>query len=256
MRLFKLLLAFLVGITVPPVIRAQTVSQSAIATRLLSADRQVRMAAFQEARAIPTVQVSEPLRTAFLELVRRHNDLIADANRTGSIVSTREDPEFISRVAQVVAQFRDARAIPLLAEASAGGKQVRAALAEFGEAAVPALKQVASSSGKHYDVVDHAIRSLILIVDRTGGSLATRGNADIRDVVRLRLKDPGYFTTLWHVMDLALALGDSEFRNAVDSLAANPDAIRARGISEPEVVARTQRRAQDLLAARPARTGR
>lgn len=54
--------------------------------------------------------------------------------------------------------------------------------------------------------------------------------------------------TLWRAIDLAVALGDPELREIVESYATDPQMIVARGVNDPDLIERTQREARERLA--------
>lgn len=230
---------------------AQQSRQQALSTLILSQDKSVRVSAINETLQIPPGSVAISLRTSLIALVGRHNEIVKDALRRRSAVDAVEDPELIHAVAEFVAQLRDPRAIPVLAEAPAGGKEVQMALAEFGERAVPDLIRVAAAPDNHYEVVDHALQSLRRVVDAGITTLSVASRQALRGLASDRMARGQYFTTLWYAMDLAMASGDVELRRTVDSLASHASSLRARGITDNEVIARTQKRARDLIRAYP-----
>jgi len=222
-------------------------SQSTLAQQLLSSDSVARKA-FLSVAPMAKDEIGDELRTALVTLLIRKNMVVADASRRGLVLSTIDDPSFIAALSRKVASLQDPRAISALAEARHGGSTVITELVRFGQAAVPALSEVAASTGKHYDVVNHALGALSRIVESPQGAmLSSQARAQIRGVAEQRLSGQQYFTTLWRAIDLAVALRDSALLRTVELLASDANAVRARGITDEEVVRRTQQRASDRL---------
>ncbi|MGH7470674.1 MAG: hypothetical protein ACRENP_22225 [Longimicrobiales bacterium] len=209
------------------------------------------MLALQAARKIGAANIGGELRVALITLLERENVVVADAARRGVPLDTYESPEFIAHLSRFVAELRDPRAIPALAEAIYGGGTVARALAAFGEQSVPAVTRVVAAPDVHYDVVNHALLTLRFVLEgQTPVSSSTRNQ--IRESAALRLTGKQYFTTLWKAMDLAITLNDPSLRAIVQTIASDRGQILARGISDPEVIARTQRLAVERLAGVPA----
>jgi len=235
-----------------PALAQSEPDERALAQQLLGTDRRARAAAFQAARTIGARAVGPELRAALIALLERQNRLVAEVTRRGGIVADYEDPEFMAALARFVAELQDPAAIPVLAEAVDGGLPVIRALARFGERAVPALVAVAASADRHYTEVDHALRALRFIVEDPGSHpLSTRAREAVRVVVRARLTGTPYFTTLWQAIDLAAALDDPELMAIVTALAHDTREVMARGVTDPELVRRTQELARDRLAGFP-----
>ena len=74
----------------------------------------------------------------------------------------------------------------------------------------------------------------------------------IRDAVEQLLRGEPYFTTLWHSIDLAIATEDPKLRQIVELMATFTSEIVARGVTDSDLVARTQQRAAERLAGVPA----
>jgi hypothetical protein len=226
--------------------------QRDVARQLLAEDVGARRAAFDAARTIGAEAAGPELRAALIALLQRENRLVADVTRRGEIVAEYEDPEFIAALARLVAELKDPAAIPALSEAVDGGLPVVRALAGFGELALPAVLKVATAAEGHYTVVDHALLTLRFIVD-AGRSrpLSARAREAIGRVARRHLTERSYFTTLWRAIDLAAALEDPELMAIVSTLAQEPKEVVARGVTDPDLVARTQQLARDRLAGLP-----
>jgi hypothetical protein len=226
--------------------------QRTLARQLLGTDVRACRAAFEAARTIGARGVGPELRGALIALLARKNRLVADVTRRGEILADYEDPEFIWALACFVAELQDPAAIPVLAEAVDGSFPVIRALARFGERAVPAVVAVATAKHQHYTVVDHALLTLRFMVENaTSQPLSEQAREAVRQVARARLTEPGYFTTLWQAIDLAAALDDPELMGIVVALAQDPAAVRAKGVTDQDLVERTRQRARDRLAGFP-----
>ena len=193
--------------------RQRQLDQSAIARQLLGEDKQVRNRAFEAALAIAPANIGPELRTALIRLLERINEIPLEAGRRGVAVSTLEDPEFISSLSRFVAELRDPRAIPALAEATYGWVPVMRSLAAFGEQAAPAVLRVVTSPDSHYELLEHGLVTLRFMIERADvNPLSPATVEEIRLAAQQRLTGEQYFTTLWHAMDLAFTLRDPNLR--------------------------------------------
>lgn len=223
--------------------------QGVIARALLGQDKQVRNRAFEAVLAIVPADIGPELRTALITLLERSNQIPSEARRRGVAVSTLDDPEFISSVSRFVADLRDPRAIPALAEATYGWVTVMRSLAAFGEQAAPAVLRIVTSPDSHYELQEHGLITLRFMIERADvNPLSPATVEQIRLAAEQHLTGKPYFTTLWHAMDLAFALRDPNLRRIIESLASNRNAIIARGVDDPKVIELTQKRAADRLA--------
>jgi len=62
----------------------------------------------------------------------------------------------------------------------------------------------------------------------------------------------GTGTTLRRAMDLAVLLDEPKTRRMVEAIASDPKEVTARGVTDPELIAQTQKQAADRLAGVPA----
>jgi len=228
--------------------------QRALARQLLQGSRAERSQALETTRGLGQGKMDPDLRAALITVLERNNRTVAEAVLRKEPVATFEDPEFIAHVAHVVSQLEDPQAIPALAGAlGSGSTLVRDALADFGERAVPAILVVVNAPETHYSVVDEGLIALRFMVEGTGPRPLSAGALDqIRGAARQRLTGKQYFTTLWRAIDLAVALKDPSLRQIVQALASDATEVRARGVTNPDLVAKTQQRAQQRLAGGPA----
>lgn len=231
------------------------VDQSALARQLLAGNVRERDDALETARALAPQQIGSELRAALIQVLERGNhvrELQYEAGRRGETLAAADDAEFVVHVSWVVAALGDPRAIPALIGALGTGALPTRALVNFGEQAAPALlAAVRTPTTMHY-IVDEALIALRFLVEGKGPQPLVAGTlSDIRLAAKLRLTGKQYFTTLWHAIDLAIALKDPELRQIVQSLASDREEVLARGIKESEVP-ETQRRAAQRLAGVPA----
>jgi hypothetical protein len=224
--------------------------QRALALQLLQGPGAERSRALEAVRALGANSTGPELRAALITLLERNNR----AARRNEGLATVESPEFIAHVAHVVSQLEDPQAIPALAGAlGTGSTLVRDALADFGEGAAPAVLAVVNSSETHYNAVDEGLITLRFLVEGTGPRPLSAGTLDqIRGAARQRLTGKQYFTTLWRAIDLAVALNDPSLRQTVQVLASDATEVSARGVTNPDLIAKTQERATQRLAGGPA----
>jgi hypothetical protein len=225
--------------------------QRAMARQLVSENANEQRRGFEAAVTVPVQQMTSESRAALIALLEQKNATVARAAARGIPLASVEDPEFVSRVSRRVAELRDRRAIPALAEALYGGETVARALAAFGDASVSPVVRVATSPTSHYNAVDHGLTALRLLVEQSRERpLSPAARDEIRGAALDRLTGPEQFTTLWRAIDLAIALDDPELAGIVSSLANDRQALAARGVTDPELVEQTHARARDRLAGR------
>jgi hypothetical protein len=231
---------------------AQVVGQEqAELARKLGADRMERGMVVARVRHMGPDAVSPELRVALIAALEQEGEL--SARRLRGEIGEYENMELIGGLAQLVAAFRDPRAIDALAGAMGESPPARDALAEFGERAVPAVLRVleATTVGS---VGAGALNCLRFMVQGVGGQPLTDVTRErIRQITKERLTTrQKSFRTVWGGIDLAVALEDPELRRIVQSLASDRDAVRALGVRDTDIED-TQRRAIERLAGVPAR---
>lgn len=171
------------------------------------------------------------------------------ADRSGQMPEFVESPELIGRVIRAVAQLEDPKTIPALAGALGTGFTAIRALVGFGQQAAPAVLDVVRSPNSTHYQVDAGLIALRLMVERTPSRPLSSDTLDqIGRVAQERLTGNQYFTTLWWAIDLAVVLNDVELRRIVESLASDWNEVVARGVDDPDLIERTQKRASDRLA--------
>lgn len=227
--------------------------QHVLARQLLQGSRVERSKALETARGLGRAQMGVELRAALIAVVERNNKIVADANMRGEAIATFEDPEFIAHAAHVVSQLEDPQSIPVLAGAlGTGSTLVRDALADFGERAAPAVLAIVTSPTSHYSAVDEGLITLRFMVEGPRHRPLSAGTVNqIRGAARQRLSGQQYFTTLWRAIDLAVVLNDPSLKQTVQGLASNASEVSARGVTNPDLIARTQQRAAQRLAGSP-----
>ena len=123
------------------------------------------------------------------------------------------------------------------------------ALVAFGEPAVPAILSVLSTPDVAPSKVSQGLRTLRLMVEEAGpGALSPGTLVQMRGVAKRHLTGRQSVVTLWSAIDLAVVLEDEELRGRVETLARDPDEVRARGVEDPDLIERTQERAAAALS--------
>ena len=225
--------------------------QAELARKALGADRMERGMVVARVRHMGPDSVSPALRAALIAALEQQGELFA--RRLRREIGEFENMELIAGLAQLVAGFRDPRAIDALAGALGASPPAGDALAEFGERAVPAVLRVLEATTVA-SVGAGALNCLRFMVQGVGGQPLTDVTRErIRQITKERLTTrQKSFRTVWGGIDLAVALEDPELRRIVQSLASDRDAVRALGVRDTDIED-TQRRAIERLAGVPAR---
>lgn len=176
------------------------------------------------------------------------------ASRRGEKPPPLVDPERLFPLVSAVAKLRDPASIPALAAALGTGFGSIRALSAFGQQAVPAILAEEASQENGTSAVNHALIALRFIVEDASarGGLPEAMVRDLRRVAarRLAARD-GSPTTLWRAIDLAWSLQDEELQQSVYALSSDASVIVERGITDPQLIEQTQRRAADRVAGVP-----
>lgn len=238
-------------------------TQRALADRILAGPIDERHSAVQEARALGPENTGPALRAALFAALEREARIAAERyarDERGEEIGNHPSPGLASRLTEVIVELRDPEAIPVLAASLATGATAGMwALADFGEEAAPALLEVARSEDSRPRQVDWTLIALRTMVEERGvRPLSDRTLRRIRDVAMQRLMEQhsGAGLTLRRAIDLAVVLDDGQLRRIVERLASDPAEVRARGLSDPDVIERVQKRARDGLAGVPPRPRR
>lgn len=224
-------------------------TQASIAQSLRQGDIQSKQNALLELHAMGAKGANAEVRSALRTELARTNSLRKAAAISQQPMEESASPEYIAELHRIVADTGDSEAIPLLADAMGSFTLIRQ-LVELGEAAAPHVISVTSDPSRHYSTVDDGLRVLRMMVEAQ--AISERSRRAIREVAIQRLTTEQYFTTLWYAIDLAASLNDTELDKIVESLASSADEVRRRGVSNPEIIEKTQQRARDRIAKLPA----
>lgn len=227
--------------------------QRQIAQQLVGADSQKRHEALEALEAMKPEDTGPELRAALATLLEREaaaHVRAYETGRHGGAVERPEEPELIGRVTRAVARLHDPSFVPALTSTLGTGFTAVRALVDFGEVAAPSvLGAVESTASIHYQV-DHGLITLRMMLEQHP-KLSPATRARIRRAAEQRLSGTQYFTTLWRAIELAIVSGDTRLRQIVSTLASDRAAVVARGITDPEIIDLTQKRARDRLAGIP-----
>jgi hypothetical protein len=227
--------------------------QRAIAEKLLSGDSSKQTDALGAVRAMGARNADPELRQALITLLERQNRLARQNIQRGESVEGAIAPEFRSRLCQTVAELRDPRTIPVLADSLGGGFVVHRHLAAFGENAAGPVLAVVMAQESDYEAVNEGLVSLRFMVENQRvRPLRNETLQLIRSAAQQHLtrpgRPPGTGVTIRWAIDLAVALKDPALRRIVESLASSPAEIMALGITDQGLIEMTQKRALDGLA--------
>lgn len=231
------------------------VDQGQLADQLRHGDRAAQFAATQRVLDIGPELAGQPVRDALISAMAEEGERQA-AWRRGEAPRP-EHPEMIARMAWVVSQWEDPRAIEPLAQALGTGAGAIRGLARFGEPAVRATVDVArTGQGPGSSaLVSDALLALRFLAEGVGRiPLSASSREQITLVARERLEPTPIqpsVAILWRAIDLAIVLHDPELREIVEAMAADPSEIESRlahldGL-QPEHVERIRQVAVDGL---------
>lgn len=250
------------GLLVPASLLMAQPDQRVLAGQVLSEDVEVQARALQAVAGIGRENVGPELRSALIKSLERENTTHTQhrlADQVGQKPPPLKAPEMYFEVAQAVIDLHDRAAIPALAGALGTGTSVPRALAEFGLQAVPALLDVVTDAEKYCLNVNGGLLALRFIVEqREAYPLPASLRNQIIAAARQRLATgKGLFdTTLLWAIDLAVALKDPELQRIVESISSDRNEVIARGITDPQLIEQTQKRAHDALSGVPMRPRR
>lgn len=201
---------------------------------------------------VPSEERGALIKALYDEALRhRRHDV---ASRRGEKPPPLVDPERIFPLVSAVAKLHDPGSIPALAAALGTGFGSIRALSAFGQQAVPAILAEEASQENGTSAVNHALIALRSIVEDASarGGLPEAMVGDLRRVAarRLAARD-GSPTTLWWAIDLAWSLRDKELQQSLYALSSDASVIVERGITDPQLIEQTQRRAADRVAGIP-----
>lgn len=139
------------------------------------------------------------------------------------------DIDVVGRLAAVVAEFRDPRALQPLRDVLGLASGAIRGLAEFGDQAVPHLVD-AARTGESTEVVTSALLALRFLAEGVGHvPLSSASHEELVTLARERMA-PGQssFTVLGRAIDLAVVLDDPGLMEMVEAMAAEPSEVSAR----------------------------
>ncbi len=244
------LVANILLVLVPNIVNAQAqVSQSEIARQLQTDNRDERARALRMAQAIGAQGIDTELREALISALEVEGRL--HMQRVRGEIEPLDNPLLVAKLANFVIEFRDSRSIPGLTGALGMAPPVIFALADFGEPAVQPVLDIVASTDDGSVLMDALATLRFMVEGAEARPLSTTTLSEIRGVAERFLTGEQSVVTVWRAIDLAVALDDPGLRRTVESLASDVGAVFARGISEPDLVFKTQKRAADRLAGDP-----
>lgn len=229
------------------------VDQHGLAEQLLRGGAVERRQALNEANALGPQNIGPELRAALIQALKHQGQIREQRYHADQPA---DDPQFIFPLSRLVAELQDPRAIPALTGAlgTGSGSPVIRALVGFGEQAVPALLDAVTSPQTIHYVVYDALLVLRFLVEGAGPDLLSPGTLErIRVATHQRLmeRQSGIGTTLRRAIDLAVALDAPDLRRIVQAIATDRNELIARGLTEPDLIEATQKRAAARLAGVP-----
>ena len=168
----------------------------------------------------------------------------------GGPVSEYETGEDDARqvLTDAVGRLGDPANIPVLADALGDGSKY--VLADFGEQAVDEVLRVVQDPGSMESQVRHGLITLRFMVE--DGTLGATSLEKVRDAARYHMDHPRSFSVLNWAMALGSALGDPEFIELIEVLAAGDEAaLGSRGITSEIGIGSVQGYARGLLDGEP-----
>ncbi len=230
--------------------------EQAIAHQLRLSDRAEKMEALVWLQRLGRVPRSAELRTALIETLEQENALRRErwaAIRRDEAIEPIEDDVYGS-VAQAVVSLRDPAATPALAGAVGTGLMVIRSLVEIGEpAAREILDVIDSPDASTYEFAGslHALRMMVENAESRPLASDTRNRIRSAALQHLNGRHSGSGVVLRSAIDLAAVLNDPALDRIIRALASDPREVIARGVTDPELVERTQKHAADRLAGVP-----
>jgi len=199
-------------------------------------------------------EMTEELRAALIARLKVENRRL-DENLVGKFFfeETETDTAAITGIHRILAQFRDPKLIPDMVDGMGMGTFIRA-LIGFGVQAVPFVTRTVASAQSSYPKVDDGLRVLRIIVEEKGiSSIPPADLKSMRSAANQRLREKQKsFTTIWYGMDLAVLLQDPELKKVLQRIAKDKDYVLQLGVTDLELIAKTQMRAADRLSGIPA----
>lgn len=227
-----------------------------LAAEIASGDVARRHLALDRVRELGPRNAGPVLRAALfgaLEAEGRLEEARHRIARSGETVGGHPDPEFASRLTELVVEMADPASIPALtASLGTGATASIWALADFGEQASGAVLDVVTSPDSWRVRVNWALVVLrVMVEERARRHLPDPRIAAIRAVVAERLQEEESPSTLRRAIDLGIALEDPDLRRLVQRIALDSAEVTARGIDDVDMAARLRKHAADRLAGLP-----
>lgn len=141
--------------------------------------------------------------------------------------ATEAEGETRLELVDAVGRLGDPTTIPILADMLADFS--RDYLADFGELALDDVLRVVQDPDSPDGAVKEGLTALRFMVE--DGSLGAASLDRVRTATKAHLERPRTFAVLGRAAQLGFVLGDPEFVDVVRSLAEDPEAIVARGIT-------------------------
>lgn len=233
-------------------------TQASLASQLSSGNADEVRRALEAVRTLDPQELSDEVRAAMADALvqeSRRNNRRYWQDRRKTPPEPLPDPELIAALAEGVAELGDPRTIPALAEALGVGLPVIRALASFGDDAAPAVLTVLMAPESTHYAVNDGLIALRFMVERSGTSSSRLTAATVARMKAAAERHltvrPRFIGTVWWAIDLAVSLQDEGLRAIVEGLATDPGRVMDIGVSDPDVVYQTQRRAADRLAGVP-----
>lgn len=176
--------------------------------------------------------------------------------RRCDIVPQSED-NYLPDLITALAQTRDPAMISSLIRVAPSGAIATNGLVRFGESAVPALTQAATSSrsgpwGEESTGAMFALAKMLQQADSGGGvTLTPTIRLRITETARTLLETGLTSTNQIAIVALALATRDAALRSQVQDLATNTFEWPRRGVTDPAEIARIQNSIRFQLTGRP-----
>jgi hypothetical protein len=253
--LFAVATLLLLSATTVGAQESSRVDQAEVAQRLLAGDPSERGRALSRVRETGPENLTPQLRAALMTALEQENARVAQVRArraAGQVVPDLENPELAAGLAHIVSAFRDSRSIPGLAGALGSSPPAASALAEFGEAAAPAVLGVLETTSD-ISVADDALTTLRFMAEGIGNpALSNESRQRICRAAKSRLTEPQKsITTVWKAIDLAVALKDPGLKRIVQTLASDRSAVVKLRATSSELIDRTQGIAAERLAGVP-----
>ena len=225
--------------------------QAQLALDIRGGDDERRQRAVFVAEGLGASRVSNEVRMALIALLEQYNDDL-DAARARGIPGERVVPgEFFLRVADIVAELGDPRAIPALARVGNNGfsRAVAQALALFGEQALPAILEVIEipeeEGGEEFALMTNLHAIAMMVADGGASELSASSRGHLVRVAREYLSSLRANAVV-DAIDISVALNEPELVETVESMARDPSVVAVRGVGE-QVAGRIHQHAVSAL---------